>query len=321
MDREFYVTEEATLDEAAAMDLEFLSIGRIRRLISTGAITLNGKRAAASTVVGPGDIVSISPEAAQLDEIKIVEEPIGVLFEDESVIAVDKPAGVSVVPERGTAEWPFMGMLLYHAQTCDLCRGVRFRIVHRLDRDTSGVVVLAKTLEAGRKLSEAFAMGNVAKRYQAIVRAEPPEESGIIDAPIAPLKRGKALMAVAKDGKPSVTEWCVAERFRGYALLDVFPRTGRTHQIRVHLSYASMPLAVEPMYGGADELFLSAVKEGYKRSGPETPLIERLTLHCAEIGFVHPVTGDNVEVKAPLPDDLQRTLKALRKWAVCRRGK
>ena len=320
MREEFFVSEEGQLDESAAGEFGFLSIGQIRRAISEGTITLNGNRASPSAHVAPGDVVAIEDGAGGMERIEPAPPAPEVLFDDESVIAVDKPAGVSIVPERGTAQWPFMGMLLYHAQTCDLCRGVRFRIVHRLDRDTSGVVIIAKTLAAGQTLTRQFALGHVRKRYRALVQGVCAKDSGVIDAPIVHAKRGRVLMAVGTSGKPSVTEWRVAERFKGYALLDVLPRTGRTHQIRVHLAHAGLPLAVDEMYAGSKELKLSAIKRGYKRAGPETPLASRLTLHCAEITFAHPVTGESINVAAPLPEDLRRTLKALGKWAACEGG-
>jgi 23S rRNA pseudouridine1911/1915/1917 synthase len=313
---EFVAAGEGVLDEVAAGQWEFFTIGQIRRAIESGAIALNGQRAGRGASVKEGDVISLDRSAAGLEEIAPVDAPLAVLFEDDALIAVDKPPGVAVVPERGSSEWVFMGVLLYHSRACLLCKGrARFRIVHRLDRDTSGAVVVAKTLDAARALTASFEGREVEKRYVALVAGEPSADGGVIDAPIGPLGRGKALMAVVRSGKPSVTEWRVLERFRGYALLDVRPRTGRTHQIRVHLAHAGLRLAVDAMYGGARELLLSSFKRGYKRAGEERPLIDRLTLHCAGLEFAHPVTGEATKVEAPLPEDFERALKALRKWA------
>jgi len=313
MAEEFFAGEEARLDEAAAGEFGFLSIGSIRRAIESGAITLNGRRAGPGDSVVPGDLVTLQGEG--LPEITPVARTLHVLYEDNSLIAVDKPAGVSVVPERGRRAWPFMGMLLYHAETCPLCGGARFRVVHRLDRDTTGAVVVAKTLEAGRALSAAFAGREVEKRYSGIVAGEPAEDAGTIEVPIAASKRKNTVMEVTRDGKPSVTKWEVLERFRGYALVEARPLTGRTHQIRVHLSWAGMPLAVDEAYGGAKALFLSAFKKGYKKRGEEKALISRLTLHCRALSFRHPVTRERVSVEAALPEDFDRALKSLRKHA------
>jgi len=311
---EFRATEESTLEDAAVAAFEGFTISQIREAIASGSITLNGRRASRSAPVAPGD--SISFESAEWEpKIEPVPVDLPVLFEDESLLAVDKPAGVSVVPERGAAQWEFMGMLLHHKKRCPLCAAdTRYRIVHRLDRDTTGVVAIAKTADAERALTQRFADRVVAKRYLALVAPTPRDASGAIDAPLGP-GSGSRVMAVREGGKPSVTDWRVLERFKGFALLEVSPHTGRTHQIRVHLAYAGTPLAVDPMYGGAESVLLSAIKKGYKRRGDEKPLIDRLTLHCASLEFPHPVTGAPLSIAAPLPGDFERVLKPLRKWA------
>jgi 23S rRNA-/tRNA-specific pseudouridylate synthase len=163
-------------------------------------------------------------------------------------------------------------------------------------------------------LSEAFGLGRVEKEYLALVRGEPPGEAGVIDAPVARAGGGRRLMRVASGGKASRTEWRVRERFAGYALLEVTPRTGRTHQIRVHLAHEGMPLAVDDMYGGAEALLLSDFKRGYRKKGREKPLLSRLSLHCARLRFEHPATGLPVSAAAA-PGDFERALKALAKYA------
>lgn len=312
MPEEFFAAEETTLEDAAAAFFEGFTIGQLRRAIANGAITLNGARASALAPVLPGDLISFDMGE---DEPKIEPIPVAVdvLFEDAHLLAVSKPAGISVVPERGADGWPFMGMLLYHKRACAMCTlSTRYRVVHRLDRDTTGAVVLAKSAAVERALSQSFAARDVRKRYLALVKGEPRETSGVIDAPIA---AGVKRMEVRTGGKESVTEWRVLERFKGFTLIEAAPRTGRTHQIRVHLAYAGMPLAVDELYGGAPDLRLSQLKRVYKGAGEEKPLIARLTLHCAGLEFAHPVTGAPVTVEAPLPADLERTLKALSKWA------
>ncbi len=317
---QFVITEEGTVEEAALALLGGYTIGQVRAAIAAGAVRVNGAAARRDAEAEPGDILEVDTDALGAPRIEPREGALSIAFEDASLIAVDKPAGVAVVPERGAEEWAFMGMLAHHARHCDFCdASTRYRIVHRLDRDTTGVVVVVKTAEAERALSAHFAARTVEKRYLAVVAGDPGEDEGTIDAPIGRSPRGPARMAVRADGKPSVTDWRVVERFRGYAFVEARPHTGRTHQIRVHLAWAGMPLAVDPLYGGPDALYLSAFKRRYHRTGPEKPLVSRLTLHCASLAFEHPDTHERIEISAPLPPDFERALKALRKHAA-RRG-
>ncbi|MHC4713549.1 MAG: RluA family pseudouridine synthase [Planctomycetota bacterium] len=316
MRAEFAVEEHGTLEEAAATLFVHLSLGGIRRAIAAGEILLNGRRASREKAVKPGDALSIEAEISEARSVKADVGDLAILFEDADLIAVDKPAGLPVIPTRESNWWLLMAMLLGHSEDCPSCRGknVRFRIVHRLDRDTSGVLLVAKTLESARGLSAAFAEGSVAKRYLALVRGEAAAEEGTIDVPLAPAA-GRKAMKVSPDGKASRTDWRIAERFRGFTLVEAGPRTGRTHQIRVHLAALGLPLAVDEMYGGASGLCLSEFKRPYRIKGAEKPLISRLTLHCAGVEFAHPRTGTPVKVEAPLPEDFTRALKALKKYA------
>ena len=301
---EFLISEEGTLQDAALSALPLFTIGQVRRAILSGAVTISGRRASPDAPVVPGDVLTVDLDAAGAPKIELVARDFAVLFEDDSLLVLDKPAGVANVPERGADTWPLMGMLLYHAAGCPLCRPApRFRIPQfdRLDRDTSGVVAVAKTPAAQRALTAMFAGREVDKRYLAIVSGEPASDEGTIDAPLAPASRPKGAMEVRSGGKPSTTAWRVVERFRGFALLEARPLTGRTHQIRVHLAYAGMPLAVDPLYSGADALSLSSIKRYGRRTGEERPLISRLTLHCSSLSFAHPITSNPLTLEAPLP--------------------
>jgi RluA family pseudouridine synthase len=319
MPEEFTVSEESTLEDALLWALPLFTIGQVRRAVASGAVTVSGCRAGLGAIVRPGDVLAVDLDAAGVPKIEPLDADLPVLCEDDSLIAIDKSPGLASVPERGADNWPLMGMLIHHASTCPLCRSAsRFRIVHRLDRDTSGVLVLAKTVAAERALAAAFAGRDVDKRYLALVSGEPPADEGSVDAPLAPASRPKGAMAVRPGGKPSVTLWRVVERFRGFALLEARPLTGRTHQIRVHLAHVGMPLAVDPLYADTTALFLSSFKRRYRRSGEERALISRLTLHCASLSFPHPVTAHPVSIESPLPSDFSLALKSLRKWAARR---
>jgi tRNA pseudouridine32 synthase / 23S rRNA pseudouridine746 synthase len=226
---------------------------------------------------------------------------IPVLFEDDAVLVVDKPAGRLVIPGRGTDETSIREEL-------EASHG-RLWVVHRLDRGTSGVLLLARSADAHRALNRAFDRGEPRKRYLALVRGEPPPERRI-DLAIAPARRGRMRPARPKDprGKPSVT---VVRRIAQLgappwaggplALVEALPETGRTHQIRVHLAAAGFPLAVDPDYGCAAPLL-----------GPQgTPLLERTPLHAARLEIAHPEGRDPLVLEAPLPADIALALDAL----------
>jgi 23S rRNA pseudouridine955/2504/2580 synthase/23S rRNA pseudouridine1911/1915/1917 synthase len=184
------------------------------------------------------------------------------------------------------------------------------------------VLLFATSLEAARSLSRQFRDREVQKTYLAIVAGTPPEDGGRIEVRVDE-DRGRAgrMRVVPKKGKDAITDWRVLERYRGYALLKVEPRTGRTHQIRVSLLHVGYPLLVDSLYGGQSEFRLSTLKRRYKqkRDRPEIPLIARVSLHAAAIALSHPITGEPVEVRAPAPKDFELTLKNLRRYRELRR--
>ncbi|HVY62054.1 MAG TPA: RluA family pseudouridine synthase [Planctomycetota bacterium] len=221
-----------------------------------------------------------------------------------------KPAGFAVGAERNKpGETPLLDAIAAALEV------ERVWVVHRLDRETSGVMLVATDEQAHRALSIAFMKRQVDKRYVALIRGVPHEDSGEVDAPLEKDPGRPGLMRIARrgEGKRSLTRWSVRARFRGYALLEVRPETGRMHQIRVHLRHAGLPLAVDPAYGGAEGIFLSELKRGYKpsRDRPEPPIIGRVTLHAESLAFRDPTTGEPVSVKAEPPKDLGRALDLL----------
>lgn len=321
------------LDEFLCLLYPLLNKGFLRGHIRDGKVLLDGQKTVPSTHLRTNQVISIDIDE-QSDAIPVAPVAprieIEVLYEDDEVMVVDKPAGLPVEPERwerGNA--CLSGALLELAlKRSDIeldgasnpseALDFRPRLVHRIDKGTSGAVLVAKTLEAERRLRDAFAEGGIHKSYLALVEGEYPlrdGESDVIDLPIGPDRRKSGRMTVVeKGGKPSQTRVTVEEPFQGFTLLRCEPITGRTHQIRVHLAYTGFSLAVDSVYGRRDNLPLSEIKSSYrvKRGRKESPLIERLTLHAHRLAFPDS-QGAKHEVEAPLPKDYQRVLKQLAK--------
>ena len=241
-----------------------------------------------------------------------------VLHRDEHLLAIDKPAGIASTRERWDHDTPSVVDRVMEQLERETGEEFPLRTVHRIDKDTSGVLLLARTGAAGRALGRQFRQREVAKVYLALVAGAPREPEGRIDARLdRDPRRPGAMRVVRKGGKLSLTRWETVERYLGFALLRVRPETGRTHQIRVHLAHAGMPLAIDPLYGGAREAIrLSELKRDYRPSGrkPESPLIARLTLHAASVAFDHPASGERTRVEAPLPKDLRLVLRDLERY-------
>jgi RluA family pseudouridine synthase len=246
-----------------------------------------------------------------------------ILFEDQHLIAVSKPAGLATIPGRGETDSVLERLAKQVQLPCSGTSDPRLRLVHRLDKDTSGALVFAKDIDAQRHLSHQFQNNRVEKEYMAIVAGRPGDNEGEIDVPLGPHPTRRDRMSVLrKGGRPARTLWKVEQRFRQHALLRVLPRTGKTHQIRVHLKHVGLPLVVDPLYNPGDDpaaaggLYLSNFKRGYrpKRGEDERPLIDRLTLHAERLRFDH-LDGTRVEVVAALPKDFRAALNMMRKYA------
>jgi RluA family pseudouridine synthase len=258
--------------------------------------------------------------------------PLQVLLEDDRIIAVAKPAGLATIPGRGETDSVLQLLSRQLQIPCTGKADPRLRIVHRLDKETSGVLLLAKDIDAQRRLSEQFQNNLIQKEYLAIVAGKPVENEGEIDGPLAPHPTRRDQMAISKQGRPARTQWRVERPLRAFTLLRVYPKTGKTHQIRVHLKSIGLPLAIDPLYNpprgenpargetsmrGADTepgIYLSHHKRDYRPNafGQERPLIARLTLHAHKLQFIHP-NGNPITIDCPPPKDFRATVMQLGK--------
>ena len=282
-------------DQALARLFPQYSRSRLQAWLKTGHIRLDGRSAEARQAVTGGEHVVLEPPPAP-DAIapKAQRMPLKIVHEDADLIVVDKPAGLVVHPGAGQPDRTLLNALLAHAP--GLAGVPRAGIVHRLDKDTSGLLVVAKTVEAQAALVKQLAERSMRRIYFAVVQGDPPA-SGTIDAPLGRDPRSRVRMAVTHRGKPARTAFRVVERFGRAALLECRLETGRTHQIRVHLQHIRHPLVGDSVY-----------RRG-TRHGLGFP---RQALHAAELALVHPRTGQAMTWRAPLPKDMKRLLQELR---------
>jgi 23S rRNA pseudouridine1911/1915/1917 synthase len=296
----------------------------IQKIIDADAVLVNGRVVKASYRVRPGDMVKIFLPDLPETTPKPENIPLAVIYEDESITVVNKPANMVTHPARGNWKGTLVNALQFHYDNLSMIAGEnRPGIVHRLDRDTTGLLVVCKDEQAHRKLALQFEMREVHKEYLALVSGLPQRHSDYIEQPIGfhPVNRQKMAIRIPADGgKSAVTYYEVRERFRSFALVSCQPRTGRTHQIRIHLTHVGHPIVADKMYSGRDRLLLGDVLTADQEriwSGADpldAVLIERQALHAHRLQFRHPLTGAELDLTAPLPDDFQRTLDALRKY-------
>ncbi|MCH8493458.1 MAG: 23S rRNA pseudouridine(1911/1915/1917) synthase RluD [Idiomarina sp.] len=294
------------LDQALAEMFPDFSRSRLKAWIQDGSVTVSG-----AVVTKPREKVITGQEVvleAAL-EPEVFSEPqniaLNIVFEDEHLLILDKPAGLVVHPGAGTPDGTLLNALLHHCPSLEQLP--RAGIVHRLDKETTGLMVVAKTLPSYTALVAALQERNITREYEAVATGVM-TAGGSVEAPIGRHPTKRTLMAVTRSGKPAITHYRVAERFRAHTRLRLRLESGRTHQIRVHMAHLNYPLVGDPQYGGrprppreASEALITLLR-GFNRQA----------LHAVRLALKHPATGEQMEWEAPIPADMQELLRALR---------
>ncbi|MCF8838002.1 23S rRNA pseudouridine(1911/1915/1917) synthase RluD [Xanthomonas campestris pv. campestris] len=281
------------------------SRSRLSEWIKSGDALLDGETARPRDTLRGGETVQVQVVLETQTHAAPQDIPLNVLYEDDHVLVIDKPAGLVVHPGAGNPDGTLVNALLFRDP--NLAAVPRAGVVHRLDKDTSGVMVVARTLQAQTALVEQLSARDVHRQYLAVVVGAL-VSGGIADAPIDRHPRDRLKMAVRDDGRDAVTHYRLRERFRAHTALECRLETGRTHQIRVHMAHLKSPIVGDPLYGGALKLpkgatdTLVAELRGFKRQA----------LHAETLEFLHPVSGEPIRASAPVPEDLQRLMSALR---------
>ncbi len=296
------------LDRVLAAHFPEMSRSHLQRLVDEGRVQVNGLIQKRAHHVAPGENIHIEIPPPRTTRIVAEDIPLEVLYEDDDVAVVNKPAGLIVHPGAGAPVSTLAGALLHRfGQLSGVGGALRPGIVHRLDKGTSGALIIARTDAAHRSLVEQFQERTIQKTYLALLHGRMKEESGRIELPVSrDLHRRARMTTRRREGRPARTDWRVRLRLNGYTLVDADLHTGRTHQLRVHFSTLGHPVVGDTLYGAPREAFAGGVA---------MPHLDRNFLHAARVRFFHPRTGAFVEVRAPLPVELQSYLRGLGKAA------
>ncbi len=308
--------DDQRLDQFLAGLFPDYSRSVVRRVIDAGGVTVNGKPAKASYRVRHGDHIRIVPPEPTHPEPVAEDIPLEVLYEDEFLAAINKPADMVVHPAKGHWSGTLVNALRFHfGRLSGLNGDYRAGIVHRLDRDTSGVILVAKEEQTHRDLSQLFEQRKIFKEYAALTAGVLDRDSDYIEGRIGHHPTDRVKMTVAgeddEDAREAVSYYEVVERFRGFTFVLVQPRTGRTHQIRVHLASVGCPVLADKVYGGRDRFHLSDLVPGLDPAADEL-LLPRQALHAHRLRLRHPRRDLVLDLEAPLPPEFQKTLSALR---------
>lgn len=283
------------IDKVLSEELIAYSRSQIQQWLKDSLVRVNNKVVKANYKVQPADEVIIQLPKPKMMVVSPENIPLDIVYEDQDVVVINKPQGMVVHPSAGHFKGTMVHALLYHIKDLSSINDViRPGIVHRIDKDTSGLLIVAKNNQAHEALAKQLKDKTILRKYIALIHGEVPHEQGTIDAPIGRSKTNRKMQAIIKDGRSAVTHFKVLEKFTGYTLIELQLETGRTHQIRVHMKYIGHPVAGDPVYGP---------KKTLKGEGQ--------FLHAKVLGFTHPTTHERMVFEAPLPEIFQNTLTKL----------
>jgi len=282
----------------------------IQTLIKQQGVTVNENSAKASTKLSAGDKIILNIPEPKSTEIVGEDIPLNIVYEDDDMMVLNKQANIIVHPARGNKSGTLVNGLVYYASQLSSINGdFRPGIVHRLDRNTTGVICVAKTDAAHLGLSKQFADRTTQKTYIAVIHGVPELTADCIDQPIGVNKSFREKMCVNLEGKNAVSFYKVLEEFRGYSIVELSPRTGRTHQLRVHMQYLRHPIVADDMYGGK-VIYPWQIED--REAAPEDPVLNRTALHAWKLEIDHPTTGKRMLFTVDLPEDIQKLIDSLR---------
>ena len=307
------VFDDKRIDRYLASRLPDYSRTFLQKLVKEGAVLVNGRTVKSSYDIQKGDLISV--RVPVFEESKVVPEdiPINIVYEDDYLMLINKPYDMVVHPAGGHPSGTLVNALAFHCQNLSQVNGpLKAGIVHRLDRDTSGIMLTIKSDAVHSHIAMQFEKRYVKKEYLAVVEGELMLDSDEISLPIARHIIDSQKMAVRHDiGKEAVSIYEVIERFRGYTLVKVMPKTGRTHQIRVHMRAIGHPVVADFMYSNQESCYLSDLLQKEREPG-EVPIIERQALHAHRIEFFHPIQNKKMEFEVDMPEDISALVNALR---------